>query len=45
MLDDPKGLSKAKQIFDSMTSYYPENPGGMADAGDRPVQEQPGQGG
>jgi len=28
MLDDPKGLSKAKQMFDSMTSYYPENPGG-----------------
>lgn len=28
MLDDPKGLSKAKQMFDSMTGYYPENPGG-----------------
>ncbi len=27
LLDDPKGLSKAKQIFDAMTGYYPENPG------------------
>ncbi|MBK7382783.1 MAG: hypothetical protein IPP83_05890 [Flavobacteriales bacterium] len=27
LLDDPKGLSKAKQIFDGMTGYYPENPG------------------
>ncbi|HRH37233.1 MAG TPA: hypothetical protein PK760_02740 [Flavobacteriales bacterium] len=27
MLDDPKGISKAKQIFDSMVGYYPENPG------------------
>ncbi|HOZ40131.1 MAG TPA: hypothetical protein PLL25_04955 [Flavobacteriales bacterium] len=27
-LDDPKGVSKAKQMFDSMTGYYPENPGG-----------------
>lgn len=26
-LDDPKGLSKSKSIFDAMTSYYPENPG------------------
>lgn len=26
-LDDPKGLSKAKSIFDAMTGYYPENPG------------------
>ena len=26
-LDDPKGISKAKQIFDGMTGYYPENPG------------------
>lgn len=26
-LDDPKGLSKAKQIFDGMVGYYPENPG------------------
>lgn len=26
-LDDPKGVSKAKQIFDGMTGYYPENPG------------------
>lgn len=28
LLDDPKGLSKAKQIFTSVTGYYPENPGG-----------------
>lgn len=27
LLDDPKGISKAKQIFDGMTGYYPENPG------------------
>jgi len=27
LLDDPKGISKAKQIFDAMTGYYPENPG------------------
>lgn len=27
LLDDPKGLSKAKQIFDAMVGYYPENPG------------------
>ena len=27
LLDDPKGVSKAKQIFDGMTGYYPENPG------------------
>ena len=27
LLDDPKGLSKAKQIFDGMVGYYPENPG------------------
>jgi hypothetical protein len=27
LIDDPKGLSKAKAIFDSMTGYYPENPG------------------
>lgn len=26
-LDDPKGVSKAKQIFDGMVGYYPENPG------------------
>ncbi len=26
-LDDPKGISKAKQIFDGMVGYYPENPG------------------
>ncbi len=26
-LDDPKGVSKAKQVFDGMTGYYPENPG------------------
>jgi hypothetical protein len=25
--ENPKGLSKAKQTFDSMTGYYPENPG------------------
>lgn len=25
--EDPKGLSKAKQWFDGMTNYYPENPG------------------
>lgn len=25
--DSPKGLSKAKQTFDAMTGYYPENPG------------------
>jgi hypothetical protein len=25
--EDAKGLSKAKQWFDGMTSYYPENPG------------------
>ena len=25
--EDEKGLSKAKQWFDGMTSYYPENPG------------------
>ena len=25
--DNPKGLSKAKQTFDAMTGYYPENPG------------------
>lgn len=28
LLDDPKGLSKARQMFDSMTGYHPENPGG-----------------
>ena len=28
LLDDPKGLSKARQMFESMTGYYPENPGG-----------------
>lgn len=27
LLDDPKGLSKAKANFDAMTGYYPENPG------------------
>lgn len=27
MLDDPKGLSKAKYMFDGMTAYCPENPG------------------
>jgi hypothetical protein len=27
LLDDPKGLSKAKYNFDAMTGYYPENPG------------------
>ncbi len=26
-LDDPKGNSKAKAMFDGMTSYYPENSG------------------
>lgn len=26
-LDDPKGNSKAKAMFDGLTSYYPENPG------------------
>ncbi len=26
-LDDPKGLSRARQAFTSMTKYYPENPG------------------
>ena len=25
--EDPKGLSKAKQWFDGMTGYHPENPG------------------
>jgi hypothetical protein len=25
--EDPKGLTKAKQWFDGMTGYYPENPG------------------
>ncbi|MFT3885940.1 MAG: hypothetical protein QM724_11070 [Flavobacteriales bacterium] len=25
--EGPKGMSKAKQTFDSMTGYYPENPG------------------
>jgi hypothetical protein len=27
LIDDPKGLSKAKANFDAMTGYYPENPG------------------
>jgi hypothetical protein len=27
LMDDPKGLSKAKAIFDTMTGYYPEYPG------------------
>lgn len=27
LMDDPKGLSKAKANFDAMTGYYPENPG------------------
>lgn len=27
LIDDPKGLSKAKATFDAMTGYYPENPG------------------
>jgi hypothetical protein len=27
LMDDPKGLSKAKQVWTSMTVYYPENPG------------------
>ncbi|WKZ67118.1 MAG: hypothetical protein QY325_04130 [Flavobacteriales bacterium] len=27
LLDDPKGISKAKQIFDGMVGYYPENAG------------------
>lgn len=27
LMDDPKGLSKAKQVWASMTKYYPENPG------------------
>ncbi len=26
-MEDPKGMSRAKQIWDSMTGYYPENPG------------------
>jgi hypothetical protein len=26
-LDDPKGLSRARQTFTSMTKYHPENPG------------------
>jgi len=26
-LDNPKGLSRARQVFLSMTKYYPENPG------------------
>jgi hypothetical protein len=25
--EGPKGMSKAKQMFDGMTGYYPENPG------------------
>jgi hypothetical protein len=27
LMDDPKGLSRAKQVWNSMTVYYPENPG------------------
>ena len=27
LMDDPKGLSKSKQVWSSMTVYYPENPG------------------
>ncbi len=27
LMEDPKGLSKAKAIWDAMTGYYPENPG------------------
>lgn len=27
LMDDPKGLSRARQVFTSMTKYYPENPG------------------
>ncbi len=27
LLDDPKGVSRARQVFTSMTKYYPENPG------------------
>lgn len=27
LMEDPKGLSKAKAIWDGMTGYYPENPG------------------
>lgn len=26
-LDDPKGMTRARQAFTSMTKYYPENPG------------------
>ena len=26
-MEDPKGLSRAKQVWDTMTGYYPENPG------------------
>ncbi len=27
MMEDPKGMSKAKYVWNSMTVYYPENPG------------------
>jgi hypothetical protein len=27
LMDDPKGMSRARQIWSSMTKYYPENPG------------------
>lgn len=27
LMEDPKGMSRAKQIWDIMTGYYPENPG------------------
>lgn len=27
LMDDPKGLSKSRQVWSSMTKYYPENPG------------------
>ncbi|MCB0787511.1 MAG: hypothetical protein KDC02_25240 [Flavobacteriales bacterium] len=27
LMEDPKGMSKAKSLWDAMTGYYPENPG------------------
>ncbi len=27
LMDDPKGLSRSRQVWNSMTVYYPENPG------------------
>ncbi len=42
---ESNAFSKAKQWFDGMTGYYPENPGRMVDAGLVAVEVEHGKGG